>query len=120
MEAIDFQSDVVIPRPPPSGQEVGFDVLLAAVEDAEVLLIGTDGLISHAKESVGTANQASALLRARAEVGQSPAPRQQFLNVKQLCAQLNVSPSWVYKRTKKGALDPLPVARIGGLKFDAE
>jgi hypothetical protein len=44
----------------------------------------------------------------------------QLLDVEQLCAQLNVSPSWVYKRTIKGALDPLPVIRIGGLKFDAE
>ena len=34
---------------------------------------------------------------------------------------LNVSPSWVYKRTKKGASDPLPVVRcIGRLRFDSE
>ena len=44
----------------------------------------------------------------------------QLLSVEQLCAQLNVSPSWVYKRTTKDALDPLPVTRIGGLKFEAE
>jgi hypothetical protein len=105
MKVFDFQSDVVIPRTPPPGQEGGSDALLAEVKDDEVLVIGTDGLISHAKESVGTAK---------------PAPRQQFLNVKQLCAELNVSPSWVYKRTEKGALDPLPAARIGGLKFDDE
>ena len=49
----------------------------------------------------------------------SAAPQHQ-LNVKELCSLLNVSPSWVYKRTFKGASDPLPVARIGGLKFDAE
>lgn len=49
------------------------------------------------------------------------APEQpQLLNVAQLCAELNVSSSWVYKRTKQGAVDPLPVARIGGLKFDAQ
>ena len=49
------------------------------------------------------------------------APEQpQLLNVAQLCAQLNVSSSWVYKRTKQGAIDPLPVVRIGGLKFDAQ
>jgi integrase len=40
--------------------------------------------------------------------------------VKQLCDQYNVSRSWVYKRTRKGAIDPLPVIRIGGLKFDVE
>src|SRR3954447_23622798 len=44
----------------------------------------------------------------------------QILSLKQLCDQLSVSPSWVYSRTKKGALDPLPVVRgIGRLKFDA-
>jgi hypothetical protein len=75
-------------------------------------------MISHATESVGSTDQASGLLPAA--VGQSSASRQQFLNAQQLCAQLNVSPSWVYKRTKKGAIDPLPVTRIGGLKFDVE
>jgi len=46
---------------------------------------------------------------------------QQLLDLEQLCSQLNVSPSWVYKRTKKGTLDPLPVIRgIGRLKFDLE
>ena len=50
----------------------------------------------------------------------SPLPRLELLNTQQVCAQLNVSPSWVYKRTHRGAVDPLPVVRIGGLKFDAE
>jgi Phage integrase, N-terminal SAM-like domain len=53
-------------------------------------------------------------------MGPTPAP-QQLLDLDQLCTRLNVSPSWVYKRTKKGAPDPLPVLRgIGRLKFDAE
>jgi integrase len=53
-------------------------------------------------------------------MGSTPAV-QQLLDLDQLCTQLNVSPSWVYKRTKKGAPDPLPVLRgIGRLKFDAE
>jgi integrase len=51
-----------------------------------------------------------------------PAPSNppQLLNTEQLCAQLNVSASWVYKRTRKRSPDPLPVVRIGGLKFDPE
>jgi integrase/predicted DNA-binding transcriptional regulator AlpA len=46
-------------------------------------------------------------------------PTVQLLSVEQLCSQLNVSPSWVYSRTKKGAADPLPTVRgIGHLKFE--
>jgi integrase/predicted DNA-binding transcriptional regulator AlpA len=44
----------------------------------------------------------------------------QLLSLPELCALFKVSRSWVYKRTKKGAIDPLPVIRIGGLKFDPE
>ena len=40
------------------------------------------------------------------------------MNVKQLCERFNVSASWIYKRTRTGAIDPLPVVRVGGLKFD--
>jgi len=43
-------------------------------------------------------------------MGPTPAA-QQLLDLDQLCTQLNVSPSWVYKRTKKDAIDPLPVVR---------
>ena len=50
----------------------------------------------------------------------APANPPQLLNTQQLCSQLNVSPSWVYKRTRKGAADPLPAVHIGGLKFDPE
>ncbi len=54
-------------------------------------------------------------------MGSIPSPQLQLLNLEQLCEQLNVSPSWVYKRTRKGAPDPLPVMRgIGHLKFDPE
>jgi integrase len=54
-------------------------------------------------------------------MGSTPTPIPQLLNLEQLCQQLNVSPSWVYKRTWKGAPDPLPVVRgIGHLKFDPE
>ena len=43
-----------------------------------------------------------------------------LLNARQLCAALGVTPSWVYKRTKKGCADPLPVVRLGArsVRFD--
>lgn len=46
----------------------------------------------------------------------------QLLTVGGLCATFAVSASWVYKHTKKGAKDPLPVVRLGrnGLRFDPE
>ena len=80
-------------------------------------------------EAVGAAQLPFPLPREEGTVGQAVIPgngRQadktgsQLLSVKQLCEKLNVSRSWIYKRTCKGALDPLPVVRIGGLKFDAE
>ncbi len=39
-----------------------------------------------------------------------------------LCAAFGVSPAWVFKRTKRGAADPLPVFRIGarGVRFDPD
>jgi predicted DNA-binding transcriptional regulator AlpA len=42
--------------------------------------------------------------------------------VAELCAVFGVSPSWVYKRTKKGAENPLPVYRLGGraVRFDPD
>jgi len=53
-------------------------------------------------------------------MGSSTTP-QPLLTVKQLCSYYNVSSSWVYKRTKKGAIDPLPVVPVGsGLRFDSE
>jgi predicted DNA-binding transcriptional regulator AlpA len=46
-------------------------------------------------------------------------PRQ-LLTVTELCAVFGVSPAWVYKRTKRGSADPLPVFRLGGraIRFD--
>jgi hypothetical protein len=120
MEVIGFQSDVLIPQPPPSGPEGGLAALLTEVQVAGALAPGTDGLIFRTLESVGSFDLASGWLPPGVAVGQLPATRLQFLKVKQLCDQYNVSRSWVYKRTRKGALDPLPVIRIGGLKFDAE
>jgi integrase len=55
-----------------------------------------------------------------ATLNSTSTPVVQLLSLTQLCDLLNVSPSWVYTRTKKGAADPLPVVRgIGRLKFDA-
>ena len=44
----------------------------------------------------------------------------QLLTARELCAAIGVSCGWVYKRTKKGAADPLPVVRLGrrGIRFD--
>ncbi len=53
MESIEFQSEVVIPQPPPSGQEGSFDALLTDDEAAEVLAVGTDWVRSHAEEIPG-------------------------------------------------------------------
>jgi hypothetical protein len=54
-------------------------------------------------------------------MGSTTIPIPQLLNLEQLCQQLNVSPSWIYKRTYKSAPDPLPVVRgIGHLKFNLE
>ncbi|HVC48537.1 MAG TPA: tyrosine-type recombinase/integrase [Terracidiphilus sp.] len=46
----------------------------------------------------------------------------QLLTVGGLCSAFAVSASWVYKHTKKGAKDPLPVVRFGrnGLRFDPD
>ncbi len=44
----------------------------------------------------------------------------QLLTARELCDAIGVTPGWVYKRTKKGAIDPLPVVRLGrrGIRFD--
>jgi integrase len=44
----------------------------------------------------------------------------QLLTARELCAAIGVSPGWVYKRTQQGAMDPLPVIRLGirGIRFD--
>ena len=45
----------------------------------------------------------------------------QLLTVKELCAKVRVSKDWVYKRTREGAIDPLPFIRLGrSLRFDQE
>jgi integrase/predicted DNA-binding transcriptional regulator AlpA len=43
-----------------------------------------------------------------------------LLTVSELCATIGLSRSWVYKRTQKGASDPLPVVRLGRrtVRFD--
>jgi hypothetical protein len=42
-----------------------------------------------------------------------------LLTIDQLCERWNVLPGWVYRRTAKGAKDPLPSIRLRGLlRFD--
>jgi Phage integrase, N-terminal SAM-like domain len=50
----------------------------------------------------------------------SPFGLPQLLTARELCDAIGVTPGWVYKRTKKAAIDPLPVVRLGrrGIRFD--
>lgn len=43
-----------------------------------------------------------------------------LLTAQELCDVFRVTPGWVYTRTKKDAIDPLPVVRFGsrGIRFD--
>ena len=43
-----------------------------------------------------------------------------LLTARELCEVFRVTPGWVYTRTKKDAIDPLPVVRFGvrGIRFD--
>ena len=51
--------------------------------------------------------------------GRRPFGPPQLLTVRDLCAMIGVSSGWVYKRTQKKAIDPLPVTRLGRLlRFD--
>ena len=47
---------------------------------------------------------------------------QKLLTVAELCAVFGVSQAWVYKRTRKGAENPLPVYRLSGraVRFDPD
>lgn len=56
----------------------------------------------------------------RQGTGDGPFGPTQLLTARQLCEVLGVTPGWVYKRTKKGCPDPLPVVRLGtrGVRFD--
>jgi predicted DNA-binding transcriptional regulator AlpA len=40
-------------------------------------------------------------------------PIAELLTVTQLAAQLQVKPSWVYERTRKGGADSIPHLRLG-------
>lgn len=52
MEAVDFQSDVVVPRPPPPGRQGGFDAPLPSIQIADSL-VGTDLVRYHTEELPG-------------------------------------------------------------------
>ena len=52
--------------------------------------------------------------------GLPPAPRQ-LVSLKSLCATFSVSASWVYKHSRKGCRDALPVVRLNrSLRFDLD
>ncbi len=53
MEAVDVQSDVVIPQPTLLVQEGGFDAFFADAKVVESLSVGTDGVRSHAEQIPG-------------------------------------------------------------------
>ncbi len=52
----------------------------------------------------------------------TPFGPQKLLTVAELCAVFGVSAAWVYKRTQKGAENPLPVYRLSGraIRFHAD
>jgi integrase len=54
------------------------------------------------------------------EAERGPFRPPQLLTARELSVAIGVTPSWVYTRTKKGAIDPLPVVRLGrrGIRFD--
>src|ERR1700730_3892142 len=54
--------------------------------------------------------------------GAGPFWPRQLLTAADLCAAIGVTPGWVYTRTKKGAIDPLPVFRLSGrgIRFDPD
>ena len=54
--------------------------------------------------------------------GEKAAGWPQLLTVSQLCDFLRVSPGWVYQRTMKSCLEPLPVVRFGArsIRFELE
>jgi integrase len=54
--------------------------------------------------------------------GTRPFGPRQLLTAADLCAAIGVTPGWVYTRTKKGAIDPLPVFRLSGrtIRFDPD
>ena len=52
--------------------------------------------------------------------GPPPNPRQ-LVSLKSLCATFSVSASWVYKHSRKGCRDALPVVRLGrSLRYDVD
>lgn len=54
------------------------------------------------------------------EIPARPSGPPRLLTVSELCSLFGVTPGWVYKRTKKDAVDPLPVVRLGvrGIRFN--
>jgi hypothetical protein len=70
MEVLGFQSEVLIPLPPPLVQEGGLAALLTEGAVAQAFALCTDGLIFRALESVGSIDLASGWLPPGVAVGQ--------------------------------------------------
>jgi integrase/predicted DNA-binding transcriptional regulator AlpA len=50
----------------------------------------------------------------------APLGPHRLMTSSELCALIGVTPGWVYRRTRKDAIDPLPVVRLGvrGIRFN--
>jgi predicted DNA-binding transcriptional regulator AlpA len=95
MEAIDLQSNVVIPQPPPLAQDCGFAALLTDVEVAEALVVGTDWVRSHADEIPGF-RRLGMYYRFHSARFQQWAGPERLLQPEEVADLLKVPKSWVY------------------------
>ena len=96
MEGIGFQSDVVIPQPPPPGEEGGFDALLTNDEAAEALAVGTDWVRSHAEEIPGFCPLGMYYRFHRVLFQQWVGGPERLLQPDEVAKLLKVPKSWVY------------------------
>ncbi len=78
-----------------------------------------DGTLATSKHSpIPAANLGRRVPMTGSPATPSNSQNPEWLTVQEFSERYKVSESWIYKRTKRGALDPLPVIRMGGLKFD--
>ena len=96
MESIEFQSEVVIPQPPPPGQEAGFDALLTDDDAAEALAVGTDWVRSHAEEIPGFCPLGMYYRFRHAPFQQWIGGSERLLLPDEVAELLKVPKSWVY------------------------
>ncbi len=96
MEVFGFQSDAVIPQPPPPVQEDGFDALLTDDEAAEALAVGTDWVRSQAEEIPGFCPLGMYYRFHRALFQQWAGGPERLLQPDEVAKLLKVPKSWVY------------------------